>query len=324
MQKINYSESDIRKMIGSCVGTERVPKKIEFITDTSDFFRVDFDTIVILDGSPYLIRNYEKEGRFGIDDEPKFWVKRAVDLTSCDLKIIKMVFHESFKSRVGSIEYECVRSFTKEARILDKVRGHQNFMQGFSTTDSAGNLVRIVDYIKGKTLASHISDLGENHEDYFHNYFPSVFNEFIELVSAIEFLHSVDEIHGDIRRDHVIRDKDIDIYRWIDFDYNFKYRANKFAYDLFGLGNILVFITAQGDITLHDLKHKNSPVLEGLTEADFNIIYHNRLVNLKKIYPYMYDSLNFILLHFSNGANIFYEDVTQLLLDLKEVREIIV
>ncbi len=320
-QEIQYSDEDLHEMIRHWVAPERIPKKIHVVTDTSDFFRVDYDDIVILDDRPYLIRNYEKEGRFGIDDEPKFWVKRAIDLFSGSLKIIKLVFHERFKSRVGNIVFDCVRSFTKEARILDKVKGHPNFMQGFSAKDTAGNIVRIIDYIKGKTLANHILELGKNHEDYFHNYFPSVFDEFIELVDAIRFLHDQDEIHGDIRRDHIIKDKNTGIYRWIDFDYNYMYRENKFAADLFGLGNVLVFITGGGDVTLQDLEHKNAAVLDVLTKNDFNIIFHNRVVNLKKVYPYIPDSLNFILLHFSYSANIFYEKTSQLITDLKEARD---
>ena len=49
-------------------------------TDTSDFFRVDYGDIVVLDDVPFLIRHNAKEGRFGLDDEVKFWVKRAIDL----------------------------------------------------------------------------------------------------------------------------------------------------------------------------------------------------------------------------------------------------
>jgi len=50
-----------------------------------------------------------------------------------------------------------------------------------------------------------------------------------------------------------------------------------------------------------------------------NIIFNNRIANLQKIYPYINDSLNNILLHFSNGANIFYDNTEQLLDDLHEI-----
>ena len=49
-------------------------------TDTTDYFRVEYGDVVLLGGKPYLIRHNAKEGRFGLDDEVKFWVKRAIDL----------------------------------------------------------------------------------------------------------------------------------------------------------------------------------------------------------------------------------------------------
>ncbi len=315
------NEHDLRDMIARWVEPCRVPKVPRIVTDTSDFFKVDYDDVVILETHPYFIRNYEREGRFGIDEEPKFWVRRAIDLTDGSIKIIKMVFHEQFKGRVGDITFDCVRSPRKEALILDMVRGHPNFMQGFSVSDSSGNIIRIIDFIKGKTLADHVLGLGEDHEDYFCNFFPSVLDEYMDLVIAIKFLHERGEKHGDIRRDHIIKEKDTGLCRWIDFDFNYLHAANMFGYDLFGLGNILIYLAGRGDVTFQRLKEDNSPVVNDLTADDMNIIFNNRLVNLKKVYPYIPEALNISLLHFSLGANVFYDDTSQLLADLGEVRE---
>jgi urate oxidase len=56
-----------------------------------------------------------------------------------------------------------------------------------------------------------------------------------------------------------------------------------------------------------------------LTPQDRNIVFHHRLANLKKVYPYVPESLNRILLHFSVGANWYYEHVDQLMEDLARV-----
>ena len=146
-------------------------------------------------------------------------------------------------------------------------------------------------------------------------------DDYIKLVGAIEFLHKNGEKHGDIRRDHIIKDSRSGHYRWIDFDFNYWHKENLFGYDLSGLGNILVYLTGQGDVTIQNLKQKDHPSLKKLTNNDLNIIFSNRVVNLKKIYPYISDSLNIILLHFSAGAEIFYENTGQLLNDLFEARE---
>ncbi len=319
-EQTSFSQSEIRDMIAHRMGSDRVPKQVRIFSDTSDIFMIDYDDVVILGGRPYLVRNNEHEGRFGIDDQEKFWVKRARDLIDGSVKIIKLTFHERFEANVGDLKFECFRSPQKEARILDLVKGNPSFMQGHSVQDSGGNIVRVLDFIKGKTLADFILTLGKNHEDYFYNYFPGVMDEYIEIVDAIKFLHDHEEKHGDIRRDHIIKESTTGKCMWIDFDFNYLHRENMFGYDLYGLGNILVYLTGRGDVTLQNLKREGFPVYDSLYREDLNIIFNNRLVNLKKVYPYIPESLNLILLHYSLGAETFYEDTSQLLNDLYEAR----
>ncbi|MFO7965259.1 MAG: serine/threonine-protein kinase [Desulfobacterales bacterium] len=287
-------------------------------TDTTDFFAIDYGDVVLLGGRPYLVRNNAREGRFGLDDDVKYWVKRSIDLDRGEMCIIKLVFYEKFKTSVGGIEFECFRSPRKEARILQMVRNHPNFMHGESVVDEKGNTIRILDYIKGKSLSGHIADLDQDHESYFYDIFPDIFHNFIECVDAIRHLHENGEKHGDIRRDHILLDRETGKYRWIDFDYNFRHRENIYGYDLFGLGNILVYIVGKGDMLLYHLKRQHPDAFSGLRETDVNIVFHNRVANLKKIYSYIPDSLNRVLLHFSTGANWFYEHTEQLLQDLQQ------
>ncbi len=288
-------------------------------TDATDFFGVDYGDVLILDATPYLIRQNAKEGRFGLDDEEKFWVKRAVDLNTGARKIIKLVFYERFTAHVGEIAFECFRSPKKEARILSLVNGHPNFMHGFSTVDSAGNTIRVLEVILGPTLPAMVERIAEEHERYFHEHLPEILGRFVESIRAIGFLHEQGEKHGDIRRDHLFVDRDTGAYRWIDFDFNYRHRENIYGYDLFGLGNILIYLVGKGDQVLQDLRDKH-PAFDRLTDGDRNIIFHNRLANLKKIYPYIPEKLNRVLLHFSKGANWFYEHTRQLLEDLEAAR----
>jgi hypothetical protein len=81
-----------------------------------------------------------------------------------------------------------------------------------------------------------------------------------------------------------------------------------------------VFLVGKGDLLLPDLKKQNHPALSTLTEEDLNVVFGNRVVNLKKIYPFIPESLNRVLMHFSKGANWFYENTAQLLEDLREFR----
>ena len=315
-----YTEKELLRMIRQWVTRERVPKRVK-IKDTSDFFRVDYDDVVVLGGIPYFVRNNEREGRFGIDDEQKFWVKRARQLLTGEVKILKWVFKERFQARIGNLVFECVRSPQKEARILELVRGRPEFMQGETVIDSAGNQLRILDYIRGKTLGQHTLEMGRDHEDFFFNFYPALLDEFIKIIEAIRFLHEHNEKHGDIRRDHIIKDMTTGRYRWIDFDFNYQHGESRFGYDLFGLGNVLLFITGRGDVTTYRLLQEAPEVLDRLTQDDVNIVFRNRVNNLRKVYPYVPEKLNRILMHFSLSAHLYYDATRELLEDLGEARE---
>jgi hypothetical protein len=315
-----YSQTQLLEMAGRWVKADALPRRLEVITDTSDYYRVDFNDVVLLDGVPYLVRNNAKEGRFGIDEQEKYWVKRAVKLEDGAKKIIKLVFYERFTATIGKIAFECFRSPRKEARILALVKGLPNFMQGVSITDDHGNVVRILDLIQGKTLDSFIFGLPNSHEEYFAAVFPGILDHFIECVAAIRLLHDNGEKHGDIRRDHILIDSRDGRYRWIDFDFNYRHRENIYGYDLFGLGNVLAFITGKGDVLVNDVIAGAHGAPPALTTDDINIVFRNRVVNLRKIFPYIPKSLNRILMHFSETSNRFYLNTGELLEDLREAR----
>ncbi len=314
----SLSQEKLWQMASRWLPPSQSAHRFRIHTDTTDFFRVEYGDVVVLGDRPYLIRHNAKEGRFGIDDEVKFWVKRAIDLKSGSPKVIKLVFYEKYTAHIGGKEFECFRSPKKEARILDLVADHKNFMHGYWIEDKKGNLVRVLDFISGTTLHSHVGNMDLDHQTYFNEQFPGILKNFMGCIEAIRFLHEHGEKHGDIRRDHILIDRRSGRYRWIDFDFNYRHRENIYGYDLFGLGNILIFLAGMGDVLLPELKKTDHPALQTLRPEDFNIVFHNRVANLKKIYPYIPETLNRVLMHFSEGANWFYENTVQLLDDLEE------
>ena len=319
----SISQETLHQMVARWASPRPGSYRFKIYIDTSDFFRVEYGSVVVLNEKPFLIQHNAKEGRFGIDDQEKFWVKRSIDLTDGSRKIIKLVFHEKFMSTIAGIAFECFRSPRKEARILKLVAGHKNFMHGYAVEDEKGNIVRVLDIINGKTIHDYVQNLNFDHKTYFYERFPDILNNYIECIKAIRFLHENGEKHGDIRRDHIFIDRDSGDFRWIDFDYNYKQRENIYAYDLFGLGNVLIFLTGMGDLMMTDLTNQNHPALSSLTDDDVNIVFHNRVANLKKVYPYIPETLNRVLLHFSRGANWFYDNTSQLLEDLLQAQLII-
>lgn len=316
------NRAEIIDLMGAHCGPARVPGRFKIITDTSDFFRVDYNDVVLLADAPFWVKGYEKEGRFGLDDEPKYWVRRAVDLRSGATCILKLVFHESFETRIGGAVVKCFRSPGKEARILDLVREHPNFMHGRWVLDQAGNNIRILEYIRGRRYDQLIEELAcADHEEYFHRFFPQVLAVFIEMTRAVKFLHDQGEKHGDIRRDHILWDAETDTPRWIDFDYNYQHGESMFSFDLHGLGNLLIFLAGRGDVLVPDLFRQQRHLHDRLVAEDLGISYQNRVANLQKIYPYIPDSLNLVLRHFSQGAGIFYDHTGQMLDDLAVARD---
>jgi hypothetical protein len=282
-------------------------------TDTSEFMRIGYGDVIQLGDRHFLVLRDEAERRFGLED-PKYWVKRCRCLKTGERKILKLVFHESFPMTIGSMSVTCTRSPRKESRILDIVRGDPRFMQGETLPDDQGNPVRILDLVTGKRLDERIEALDMLHEAYFTQLFPEILSRFIEACQAIGWLHSLGEKHGDIRRDHLYVDYDTGRYCWIDFDYTFDFRESPFGLDLFGLGNILQYISGMG---VHTVQSVPPELAETITPADCSVMFGNRIVNLQKIFPYIPTSLNNVLRRFSLGANVFYDTTTDLIHDLE-------
>ncbi len=285
-------------------------------TDTSQFMSIDHGDVIALDGLHYLVLRNETERRFGLED-PKYWVKRCQLLETGERKILKLVFYENFPLRIGDFVIRCHRSPEKEARILNLVRHDIRFMQGIACHDAKRNNVRVLDVIQGKRLDLEVEDLPMEHETYFHTEFPAIFEKYLGSVEAISFLHAHYEKHGDIRRDHLWVEYGTGQYRWIDFDYAFDFHENPFGLDIFGLGNILLFITGKGEHTISTLQQAGNIDLGMFTRDDFALMFANRLANLRKLFPYIPKELNNVLMHFSAGTYVFYDSVDEMLEELR-------
>ncbi len=219
------------------------------ISDTSDFMAIQRGDELSLGGNLYLVTGHESEQGFGLDGEPKFWVKRAVDLKTQQKKIIKLVFFESFTNRIGGVPVVFYRSPRKEADVLQLVLGHPHFMQGFSFQDSVGNEVRVIDRIKVRSLRDHVLDIRAEYEKYYHDFLPTIPEALLDCFTSLAFLHAQGQVHGDVRWDHILIDEQTGLFRWIDFDYTYHFPEHPFGLDLFGLGNILAAVVGKGPIS---------------------------------------------------------------------------
>ena len=156
---------------------EQLPPHPTVWHDTSQYMSIERGHVVALEDALFLVRGNEHEGRFGIDDQPKFWVKHALNLETGQMHILKLPFQEDFKIHVGAREIRCSRSAEKEGQVLAAVRGDARFMQGRTTRDVRGNPVQVIDFITGTDLLSYLRSIRMGHEEYFHTLMPAILAE---------------------------------------------------------------------------------------------------------------------------------------------------
>jgi len=292
--------------------------KIEVFEDTSPFMSIEPGNVIRLAGNDYFVMGHAREGRFGLDEQPKFWVKRTIDLTTGERKIIKLMFHEAFDSRVGDTVFRCVRNPQKESTILSEMRGHPHFMQGETVCDGAGNPVRIIDFVQGPSLYDHLRQLAMPHTVYYQQVLPGLMESVIGCMDGISQLHRCGLHHGDIRADHVLLKNWTTPFVWIDFDYE----ISQPNYDLFCLGNVLIQVVGKGRHSIHDIRERPGEYPDfhcSLTLEDMSQMFQHRVANLRKLFPHISDDLNEILMRFCFGSKAPYRDVDTLISDLRSV-----
>jgi hypothetical protein len=287
-------------------------------TDTTEFFSIDYGDIIEIGKKQYRVVGHLRETRFGMED-PKFWVKKTVDLETGKKKIVKLSFFESFETTLGGVKILCFRDPAKEGKILDLIKDHPYFMHGTSHLDEKGNNIRVLDIVPGPNFFVYIDSFSMGYETYFRTILPDILRKLAKAFDAIRFLHVQGFRHGDIRNDHIIVERLTGNYVWIDFDYDYDASENPFGLDIFGLGNVLLYAVGKGFHNLYMIKHDTfvyGDLLERLDPKDFSILDKWRFLNLRKIYPFIPVALNNILMHFSRGANVYYEFVEEIIEDL--------
>jgi hypothetical protein len=291
----------------------------EPITDTTDFFSIEHGDEILIGGRRYIVTGHEREYRFGLDD-PKFWVKIAFDADTDERKLIKLSYFEGFDTSLAGIKVRCFRNPEKEAKILELVKDHPNFMQGESYQDTAGNTVRVLDVVRGQSFLRYLETISMPHRTYCEQVLPTILAQLIKPIDAMRYLHLKGLKHGDIRNDHLWVEKETGNHVWIDFDYDCATTENPFFFDLVGIGDVLLYAVGKGIHELHMIKYdrvRYKDLFDRLEPGDLGLIERSRFTNIRKLYPYVPKDLNDILMHFSRSADVYYENVTEIVEDVK-------
>ena len=302
-------EDQLAARIKELTGWRHVAKP-EIVYDTTEWMNIHRGQVISLDDRLFLVKGNARETRFGIKDQPKYWVFNAVDLDTGRSKIIKTVFYEDFHVRIGLFKIRCYRSPKKEARVLDVVKDDARFMQGETLFDAKNNTIRIIDFIRGQTILDLVGSCEKKHEQYFHEDLPEILWKLKNSIEAIMYLHQEGTCHGDIRNDHIIIERETGLYRWIDFDLT--QEASDF--DIWSIGNILAYAVGRGIRSFHGvLKEDTFPdeIKNSLKPEDASAFYVYRIMNLKKLFPYIPPKLENLLLHFTMKPKAFYNHISQ-------------
>ncbi len=306
-------EARIREL----TGWQHIPR-VRIISDTSDPMSIVRGHVLHLDNHFFVIEGNKYEPRFGIEYQPKYWVFSATELESGGKKVIKTVFHEDFHVHIGVFKVHCYRSPEKEAQVLDLIRGDKRFMQGYTVIDNAGNHVRIIENIKGATIFQYAAGIDKPHEAYFHEDLPDILRSLVVSLEAIKYLHDNGLCHGDIRNDHIIIEAGSGDFRWIDFDLV----QHVSDFDVWSLGNIINYVVAKGIKSFRTVMKSaefSDAIKESIRREDASAFYEYRIMNLKKLYPYIPERLHKILMHFCITPQGRYDTVAQLLDDYREM-----
>ena len=293
---------------------EPIPAGYRVWDDTTNYMSIERGHVIDLAGDLFLVRSDEHEGRFSIDDQPKFWVKHAIGLATGRTHILKLVFQEEFRIHVGEREVHCRRSAEKEARVLELVRGDARFMQGRTVTDVRGNRVRVIDFIRGTDLLNYVQSISLTHRQYSQALLPRVLAAVAAGLRGIHRLHEAGLCHGDIRNDHLLIERETGLYKWIDFDLE----EDSPAFDVWSAGNILHCVAGKGFVTFHEAIQARPELASQLWREDGSVFFPHRVMNLRKVFPHLPEMLNRVLCRFSSGCRTPNETMEQIAADLED------
>lgn len=307
---------ELRERI-EAVTHRKVGRPVVIIDNAQSYSAIQPGMVFRIAGADYYVLGEAKEGRFGIDEQPKLWVKYAIDLSDGARKIIKLPFFEQVERRIGRVTVRRVRDPDKESRVLELVADDSRFMQGHTAYDPLGNNIRIIDLIRGRSLYILFEELDQPHEEYFRETMPGLLQHLLESLEALASVHDRGEQHGDVRCDHLMVDSANGRFRWIDFDYSANFRD----YDLWAVGNVLTYVVGGGTYTCEEAQKMLDRAGSGgrIHGGDALLLLPFRLANLRKIFPYIPEALQKILLRFARDTREFYEDLHQILRELREV-----
>ena len=303
-------KEELTQKIYSLTGWEVKPNRFKIITDTTQWMNIIRGDIIRIEGKDFLIKGNLCETRFGIDEQPKYWVFNTIEMDSGVDKILKMVFHEEFVAHIGILKIKCYRSPEKEAEVLELVRGDSRFMQGEVYHDDMNNTIRAIDFIKGNSIFNEIYMINKQHEKYFHEDFPRILRKLLSSFHAIQLLHKNRLCHGDIRNDHIFIERMTGDYKWIDFDL----KQDVSDFDMWSMGNIISYTAGKGIRTFSQIlkgKDFSDEVKNSLVASDSSAFHNYRIMNLIKLYPYIPPKLSDMLQHFTFNPKAFYSGIDE-------------
>lgn len=231
---------------------------------------------------------------------------------------------ESGKSVVLKFQGKGKKCSGYERDFFAKVPSHDNIVRGYSLVDESGDILIVTEFTEGEKLQDYLSEFGVDHKRYFLESFPEILNNFMGAIRGVEHIVK-NGFYNEFAIYHIWIDKKTGRYILFDFDLPStelsKLQALKDleSSTISNIGGSLCEIVAPLGIYEYEAVHDEEMYFDelGITDADFN--EYNLLVDLQKVYPYIPDELNKILLRFGRDASNPYTSISELYSDLESV-----
>jgi hypothetical protein len=118
-----------------------------------------------------------------------------------------------------------------------------------------------------------------------------------------------------VRNDHLYAADGCDELKWIDFDLEQDFGD----YDVWSAGNVIAFCVGKDVITFEDARRIDPDGAALLCEDDASLFFPNRVMNLARVFPWVPQRLNRVLMRFSTGSREYYESIGDIVRDLDGV-----
>lgn len=279
-----------------------------------EFTQTGVGEVIEVDGVRYQVIAIPEERIYDELDAAHLFVRIVRTVGTREKRVLKV----GPTMDLADTDEPSIKSAVKESEILRLVQGNRGFVQGVGRVPTGCDFVLCdMEYMEGPTLPEWIKSMPQDHKTYYRDMFPFLAARFADAARALHELHEAGRIsqseygyHGDMGQgDCLIYDQSRSTLRWFDLNLVLLGDRNGVAEDINELGKIFRFIVGKrlhtvGTFAQHPELYPHARVRpadfsrEDLVDLGVDDLSLLPVVNLGKLFPYISDEVNALLMQF--------------------------